>query len=127
MPGFEELEPHSIEKRDQEFKGVSGHRIACDPNGDGIYVVGGWNPTFIAPDTEHIRNQVDKHYVREVWKFNIATRTWTQLKSEDPPLSLASHCLVNLGRTANNGPCRLLIFGGSLSACGIVGNSNETY
>lgn len=122
--GFEELKPCSIKTQGSTFKGVTGHRIACDFDGDGVYVVGGWNPEYIAPNSN---SHTDKHYVREVWKFNIATRIWTQLKCDDPPISLASHCLVNLGRTANGGPNRLLVFGGSLSARGVDGNSNETY
>lgn len=96
--------------------GLSGHKIVCDISDNGIFVVGGWNQEF-----ESEPEDTDRHYVRQVWKYNLTNKLWTKLKSENPPLSLASHSLTKLD--AN----RLLLYGGSMSCRNTMGNSNETY
>lgn len=96
--------------------GLSGHRIVCDWEDTGVYLVGGYNPSQV---NEH--DEFDRHYVRQVWKYNICSKLWTQMKSIDPPTSLASHTLTKLDSK------RLLVYGGSLSTRNVSGNSNETF
>ena len=71
----------------------SGHRCAADDGN--IYVFGGYSPHFA------------DNLFRELWRFNIATKTWHFLETTGPfPNEVASSCVV-----LHRG--NLIVFGGS--------------
>ena len=64
----------------------SGHRIVYF-NGQ-IYSFGGYNKNA-APDNDP---DLSKRLLKELWKYNLSTKTWTKLKtSENIPAAVASH------------------------------------
>ncbi|ESO88776.1 hypothetical protein LOTGIDRAFT_125466, partial [Lottia gigantea] len=91
----------------------SGHRIVVtDAN---LYSIGGYNPNFW---DEHNDETTYYPLFRELWKFNFATRLWTQLETQSTmPYELASHTVV-LDR------CNMLMFGGTAIPFG-ESNSND--
>jgi hypothetical protein len=65
----------------------SGHRIVADDSN--LYSFGGYNPHGAHP---HLG------LYRELWRFNLATRKWSLLKSGDScPEETASHSMLVLG------------------------------
>lgn len=89
---------------------VLGHRIVCDWDDNGLFVIGGWKSGY-----------VQDNFVRQVWKYNFSSKHWRQLQSVDAPISLANHTLCKLNEN------RLLIYGGSLLGRQMRGNNNETF
>lgn len=109
---FDEAGSPSKDDEQEAPESLVSHKIVCDPSNNGLYLVGGWK------SGRYVRD----NFVREVWKFNFSTRKWRQLKSEQPPSTLANHTLARLDNR------RLLVYGGSLLGRGdALGNNNETY
>ena len=83
----------------------SGHRIVYF-NGQ-IYSFGGYNKNA-APDNDP---DLSKRLLKELWKYNLSTKTWTKLKtSENIPAAVASHTAHFL--VFNKQP-KLLTYGGT--------------
>lgn len=89
---------------------VLGHKIVCDSDGSRLYLIGGWKSGY-----------VQDNFVRQVWKCNLSTKTWKQLRSDDAPVSLANHTVCRLDDD------RMLVYGGSLLGRENRGNNNETF
>lgn len=84
----------------------SGHR--CGSDDGNIYVFGGYSPHY------------EDYLFRELWRFNIGTKTWHLLETTGPfPNEVASSCLV-----LDKG--NLIVFGGSGVPFGMC-NSKKLY
>ena len=100
--------------------GRSGH--CCVTDEGNLYVYGGYNPlegppllsqgpgAFFAPS---------RQVLVELWKFNIATSSWTKINSDNIPNSAASSSMHLRGR-------KLFVFGGTVFPFGVM-MSNTLY
>lgn len=86
----------------------SGHRIVCDDVN--VYSFGGYNPSLSASDEADLASDLvwssSKPLFKELWKYNISTKTWKKLVVENMPDILASNAVVLSGSM-------LLVFGGT--------------
>ncbi|GFY42270.1 kelch domain-containing protein 10 [Trichonephila inaurata madagascariensis] len=89
----------------------SGHRIVA--TGSDVYTFGGYTPVRFGPVLNHV-------IFKELWKYNIASRTWKLLETSGKmPETLASHCAALVG---NN----MVVFGGTGIPFGET-SSNSTH
>lgn len=82
----------------------SGHRIVVYKGS--VFAFGGYTPRH--PETNDIIVQADnRHLFKELWKFNVASRTWLNLKTTGHmPSELASHAAVVIDNF-------MLVYGGT--------------
>lgn len=76
----------------------SGHRIACDDAN--VYLFGGYNPALPVGDVTRDNTWSPvRPLFKELWSFNIATKTWRHHKVvENMPEELASNAMCMSGR-----------------------------
>lgn len=99
--------------KDIQFpKPRSGHRIVCDESC--MYSFGGYNPTLSDADQADLVS-ANGHgpfwsesipLFKELWKFNISTRTWKRMDVEEMPDILASNAALLSGHV-------LIVYGGT--------------
>ncbi|XP_023232430.1 kelch domain-containing protein 10-like [Centruroides sculpturatus] len=89
-----------------EYKGTncpearSGHRIVAD--NANVYSFGGYNP-----DVDNADENYENGLFKELWRFNIASKEWTNLRTKgQTPQLVASHSAILLHHY-------LLVFGGT--------------
>lgn len=86
----------------------SGHRCVVDESD--LYAFGGYNPHVAADDEEMAGDATwpdSCPLFRELWRFNLASRSWTKVKTGGhTPRELASHAALLCGR-------QLMVFGGT--------------
>ena len=94
--------------------GRSGH--CCVTDEGNLYIYGGYNPmegppllgqepeTFFAPS---------RQVLRELWKFNFASKRWTKIERKNIPQAAASYCMKIRGR-------KLFVYGGTVFPFGVM-------
>lgn len=90
----------------------SGHRIVCDEGN--MYSFGGYNPCLSTADQAGLvsangQGQFWSENIplfKELWKFNISTRTWKRMHVQEIPDILASNAAVLSGHV-------LMVYGGT--------------
>ncbi|XP_050418005.1 kelch domain-containing protein 10 [Patella vulgata] len=105
--GFERVYVNTdIFQNTEQPEGRSGHSMVADESN--LYVFGGYVPAYDRPcDSNVTHNECNKSKILvEVWRFNFATRKWTQLEAEGIPDTCASSCLALHGK-------KLFVYGGT--------------
>ncbi|XP_063984371.1 kelch domain-containing protein 10 homolog isoform X1 [Diachasmimorpha longicaudata] len=101
---FELLNP-STNRRPRDR---SGHRIVC--NEKYMYSIGGFNPSVPADDPEMSKDEVwreSKPLFKELWRFNLATKTWERYRGQkNLPIELASTAVLLFQQ-------KLIVYGGT--------------
>lgn len=98
----------SSEVKRETPKPRSGHRIVC--NESSVFSFGGYNPSLNPSDEEDLASDniwlESKPLFKELWKYNISTRTWIKLNVDDIPNILASNAVLLSGQL-------LIVYGGT--------------
>lgn len=90
----------------------SGHRIVCDERC--MYSFGGYNPSLSDADQADLvsANNIGPYWsdsmplFKELWRYNISTRTWKRMDVEGMPDCLASNAALLSGHI-------LMVYGGT--------------
>lgn len=90
----------------------SGHRVVCDESF--MYSFGGYNPSVSDADQADLVSANDlapfwsesTPLFKELWQFNLSTRSWRRMDVEEIPDFLASNAALLSG-------CILMVYGGT--------------